>query len=208
MKGFFAKRWHGIPVGVVSAALLVCMLAGSAFAVYGFFTAKIVATVEEAVYPSYGWGDDLAPYMLPIGAVPPLVVANPVKWQAPASLGVPAIFTITKGAADASEFVAGEVLVIPIAFRNRGDAPITIGTTVTGDPLILKWAWETNTTGADYRATDASTWNTFPFITVLAAHGGNFGSAQIGATVLFIKVKVPTDAAPGVYTITITFTRS
>jgi hypothetical protein len=214
MKRLFSKRWHRLPVAIIAVVLLVFLVAGGVLAAtgYNFFNASIKATVEEAVYPSYGWGDDLVPYMLPIGAVPPLVVADPVKWQAPASLEVPATFTITKNDdVDASEFLPGEMLVIPISFRDRSDAPMTIGATVSGDGLDLAWAWETNTTGPDYRATETSVWTDFStedFTAVLAAHGGNFGSAQIGAQVLFIKITAPTDAPTGDYTITVTFTRS
>lgn len=217
MKGFFAKRWHGIPIGIVSAVLLVCMLAGSAVAGYGFFKANINATVNEAIAASYGWDDDLSPYMIPLGGVLPSIVADPVKWRVDES-GTSATFTITKGAADASEFVAGEVLVIPIALRNRGDASLTVTASYTrSNPgIALTCSFEENTatggpapkrTGESYRATGSFV-DLNGFTTILPAHGGSFGSAQTGATVLFIKVTVANDAAPGNYTIVVTLSRS
>lgn len=47
MKRFLTKRWHGIPVGIVTAVLLVCVLAGSAFAAAAF-TLPISGTVTVA----------------------------------------------------------------------------------------------------------------------------------------------------------------
>jgi len=49
MKGFLKKRWHTIPVGIITAILLVCLVAGgvvAAAAAYPFFTANIVVEVE------------------------------------------------------------------------------------------------------------------------------------------------------------------
>lgn len=217
MKKFFSKKWHGIPVALVSAVLLACMLAGSAVAGYGFFKANMTVEVREAVAASYGWDDDLSPYMIPLGGVLPSIVADPVKWKVDES-GTSATFTITKGAADASEFVAGEVLVIPIALRNRGDAPLTVTASYTrSNPgIALTCSFEENTatgglapkrTGEAYRATGAFV-DLNSFTTVLPAHGGNFGSAQTGATVLFIKVTVANDAVPSNYTIVVTLSRS
>lgn len=57
MKGFFAKRWHKLPVGIISAMLLVCLLAGSAFAVYQFFTGSATVTVNEAITWGSATGD-------------------------------------------------------------------------------------------------------------------------------------------------------
>lgn len=50
MKRFLKKRWHSIPVGIVSAVLLVCLLAGSAFAAYTVWTHNSAEiTVAESI---------------------------------------------------------------------------------------------------------------------------------------------------------------
>lgn len=58
MKHLFAKRWHSIPVGILSAVLAVCLLAGSAFAVaYPFWGGKAEVTVAECMTVSNLSGD-------------------------------------------------------------------------------------------------------------------------------------------------------
>lgn len=47
MRKFLKKRWHGIPVGIISAMLITCLLAGGALAAYQFFTATVNVEVEE-----------------------------------------------------------------------------------------------------------------------------------------------------------------
>lgn len=47
MKGFLAKRWHGIPISIISAVLLVCLLAGGAFAAFAFHSSIATVTVSE-----------------------------------------------------------------------------------------------------------------------------------------------------------------
>ena len=50
MKRFFKKRWHSIPVALVSALLILALTAGGAFAAYQFFEADILIaelTVEQ-----------------------------------------------------------------------------------------------------------------------------------------------------------------
>lgn len=48
MKQFLKKRWHGIPVGIITAILAVCLLTGVAFA-YTFFSGGAQVTVTEAI---------------------------------------------------------------------------------------------------------------------------------------------------------------
>ncbi len=204
MKRFFAKRWHGIPIAIISAVLLVCLLAGSAFAAYGFFKATVNVEVEEAIYPSYGCSDDLAPYMVPVGCVVPLITFDE-DWGPPIVFD----FTIAASGSDASEFCPGEVLVLPINLRNRSDAPLTVTASWSGGNgnVVLGYAWETNITGADYKAVGAFA-PLGTFSAVLAPHGGSYGSAAVGATVLFVKVTAAGDAVPGTYILHVTLDRS
>ena len=55
MKGFLKKRWHRIPVALVSALLILVLAAGSAFAAYTFLSGSVKVEVEEAVTVSYQW---------------------------------------------------------------------------------------------------------------------------------------------------------
>ncbi|MBA7705592.1 hypothetical protein ES703_114424 [subsurface metagenome] len=53
MKRFFKKRWHHLPIGIITAVLLACLLAGSAFAAYNFFTFDAQVEVLEAIDVSF-----------------------------------------------------------------------------------------------------------------------------------------------------------
>lgn len=60
MKQFLHKRWHSIPVGIISAVLVICLVAGGAFALSPWFevlggTADV--TVEEAISIANTSGD-------------------------------------------------------------------------------------------------------------------------------------------------------
>lgn len=47
MKRFLKKQWHHLPVGIITAVLLACLVAGGAFAAYGFWSATAEVTVDE-----------------------------------------------------------------------------------------------------------------------------------------------------------------
>ncbi|GAJ23394.1 unnamed protein product, partial [marine sediment metagenome] len=49
MKRFLRKRWHSIPVGIITTILLVCLLAGSALAAYNFLDYTANVEVVEAI---------------------------------------------------------------------------------------------------------------------------------------------------------------
>ncbi|GAH82226.1 unnamed protein product, partial [marine sediment metagenome] len=51
MKQFFGKRWHSIPVALLSALLVVCLLAGGVLAALPSETQTITQTIEPA--PTY-----------------------------------------------------------------------------------------------------------------------------------------------------------
>ena len=54
MKGFLKKRWHSIPVALVSALLVLVLAAGGVFA-YNFLSGSVKVEVEEAITVSYQW---------------------------------------------------------------------------------------------------------------------------------------------------------
>lgn len=49
MKRFLKKRWRHIPIGIITAVLVVCLLAGSAFAAYTAWTGTAEVIVSEAI---------------------------------------------------------------------------------------------------------------------------------------------------------------
>lgn len=57
MKKFFKKRWHSVPIGLLAGILSVCLVAGSVFAAYGFWSATADVTVLEALEVQVN-GDD------------------------------------------------------------------------------------------------------------------------------------------------------
>ena len=57
MKKFLRKSWRGVPVGIISAVLAVCLLAGSVLAAYNFLTFTTVITVDEPLKIEMRWWD-------------------------------------------------------------------------------------------------------------------------------------------------------
>ena len=55
MKRFFNLKWRSIPIGIVSAVLVLVLVAGSAFAVYNFQTFTTTITVEEPLTIEYNF---------------------------------------------------------------------------------------------------------------------------------------------------------
>jgi len=49
MKRFLKKRWHSIPVGIITAVLVLGLVAGSVFAAYTVLTGTATVTVDEAI---------------------------------------------------------------------------------------------------------------------------------------------------------------
>jgi len=47
MKRFLRKRWHSIPVALVSALLILCLMAGGVFAAYNWLSFDIEVGVKE-----------------------------------------------------------------------------------------------------------------------------------------------------------------
>lgn len=55
MKRFLKRRWHHLPLGIVTAVLVACLIAGGAFAAYAFYTGTVEVTIDEpmTVEPYY-----------------------------------------------------------------------------------------------------------------------------------------------------------
>jgi len=205
MKQFLKKRWHGIPVGIVSGVLALVLVAGGAFAAYNFAKVQVQVTVEEAIVLGYNWcdgdgGDDLAPYMVGGTVLPEIKLA-------PGTSGYDLDVTIQADEGppyvDASEFCPGETLIIPLNLRNKSDGSLTLNIT-KGGTTALDIAFKVNTGG----------WADSVNLP-MAGHQGTFGSdmncdgtQDTGATVLYIKVHAPGDCPPGSQTFRLDFSRS
>ena len=58
MRQFLKKRWYHLPVGIITAVLAVCLLAGSAFAAYQVWHKDLSATVVESIEVTNHKGED------------------------------------------------------------------------------------------------------------------------------------------------------
>jgi len=201
MKRFLKKRWHSIPVALVSALLVLALVAGGAFAAYNFFTASIKAEVVEAIaIGTWDTWDNLDPY----GSVDDVDI----------TIGEEGI-TI-EGAADTpyvgEGFCPGEWIVIPVNIRNGSDGALTLSASVSGN-LALEYLWKTNDgtpdgDGCDFSFMPTGTWAPLSeWNPTIDGNSGKSGSAKVGATVLFVRISVPGDAAPGTYTVTVDLNR-
>lgn len=206
MKGFLKKRWGKLPIGILAVVLaLVLATTGVVFAAYNFAQVGVAVTVEEAFILSVGAGDDLNEYMEG-GGVIPLVT------YAPAGATGLTVTIAEDPDVDASEFCPGEQLVIPVNVRNCSDADLTIEASWAGGGgnIQMDYGYAENTNGdAGFQFSGA--WDDLDqFSQVVLGHNGNFGSAQAGADVLFIKITVASDAPIPAqpYILTVTFNRS
>jgi len=179
----------GSPVAMVVAGLVIAGVATAA--AYNFFTATAKVTVDEAIIVSMGADDDMLPYMSPEGVLPNIGLGSDG-----------ATITISAGEDDASEFVAGETLVIPVNLRNKSDGalPLSIVTDgVSGSGLDVKFAIK-----------KADAWQTGwgnPVNYTIAGHEGTFGSKEGGATVLFAKVQALSNCPTGEKVFSVLFSR-
>jgi len=180
------------PIAMAVVSLVIAGVASAA--AYNFFTATTTVMVDEAISVSMGADDDMPPYMLPKGGVLP-------KIELGAGDGG-ATITISAGEGDASEFVAGETLVIPVNLRNKSDGalPLRIVTDgVSGSGLNVEFAIE-----------KAGVWKTGwenPVYYTIAGHEGAFGSADAGATILFAKVHALDNCPTGEKVFSVLFSR-
>lgn len=218
MKQFLKKRWHRIPVALVSAILVIALVAGGAFAAYPFLTANLEVEVEEAmvvaIWPAW---DNLEPY----GSVDDVEITLTEISPTEAAVNI----TTIEGYAGAG-FVAGEFIVIPVNFRNAGDGSLNLSASVTtvarpaGGNLALTCSFEENAGNVgtltvesgqqmcrEYKATGAFT-SLNGWTGTIESKGGKSGSAVVGAQVLFVRVSAPGDVVPGNYTFTVTLGRS
>jgi hypothetical protein len=193
MRRFVKKRWHGIPIGIISAVLAVCLIAGGVLAAYNFLHVGVEVTVEEAIIMSIGAGDDLDIYC---SGVCPDIVMTP-------SDSTLSVTMAEDPDVDASELTPGEWVVFPINLRNRSDASLTVSATASGGAGQLDLQYKMgDENGPSGSWADLNGWSY-----AMDPHEGAFGSQGPNATVLFVRVLVHTDAAPGTYSFSINFYR-
>ena len=176
-------------IPILVAGLVIAGVATAA--AYNFFTATATVTVNEAIIMSMGAAGDMPPYMSPEGVLPNIGLG-----------GDGATITISAGEGDASEFVAGETLVIPVNLRNKSDGalPLSIVTNgVSGSGLDVEFAIKK----ADGSQTG---WENSVNYTI-AGHEGAFGSADAGATILFAKVHALGNCPTGEKAFSLLFSR-
>lgn len=215
MKRFFGKRWHRIPVALVSVLLILALTAGGVFAAYPFFTSTATVTVVEAVAVGAGTWDNLEPYGLNEGSLDDVNI----------EFGVDELIITTAAETPyvGEGFCPGEWIVIPLNIRNGSDGELTLGAIVVSDGLAVDASYVINT-GAEtdpipaghegeclaynFKAPPDSFSSLTTWSEVVPGNSGFSGSAVHGAQVLFVKISAPGDMAPGNYTVTITLSRS
>ena len=205
MRNFLKKRWHHIPVGIVSAFLALALVAGGALAAYNFLTATLSVEVEEAIaVGTWDTWDNLEPY----GSVDDVDITI-------GEAGI-TIATAAETPFVGEGFVAGEWIVIPVNIRSASDGSLNLSASVTGGAgqLTLEYLWKTNTgtpdeDGCDFSFVPSGTWAPLSEWNVtISGPYGESGSAKVGAKVLFVRVSAPGDVIPGNYTFTVTLDRS
>ena len=180
----------GSPVAMVVAGLVIAGVATAT--AYNFFTAQATVMVEEAIVLSMGANDDMSPYMLPEGGVLPAITLEDTG-----------AITITKvDGVDASEFVAGETLIIPFNLRNRSDGalPLRIVASEVSEPG-LDVEFEIYKAGIGQAGWDN------PVYYTMGSHEGAFGSADTEATILFAKVHALGNCPTGDKVFSVLFSR-
>jgi len=227
MKRLFGKRFHRVPIALVSALLVVVLIAGGALAVngYPFFTGTIQVQVEEPIaLGEFSTWDNLVPYGSDSSAVWEREEEN---WYAGTlgdvsiSLGVDeenenpmlAIATVGTGDKVGSGFSPGEWIVIPLNIRNGGGGSLILSATVdTSGGLEVEHCWLTNIdTGGeieshpdgdlnrDFRPEEGTVWAPLgEWSETIEEYGGESGSARLGAQVLFVRIRAPGNAEPGI----------
>jgi len=105
MKNLFAKKWHSIPVAVVSAVVLVCLLAGSAFAAYSFSNVNVNMEVRE-----------------------PMEITMDLGWDSPDAGPIAIAGTVNLDDA----CTAGDIGYIALVIKNKSSGDITVATVLGG----------------------------------------------------------------------------
>jgi len=204
MKRFLKKRWHHLPIGIVTAVLVVCLLAGSAFAAYTFFTATVKVGVEEpfAFGVNYtGWeappGADMAGGYYSQTSPFTCSVALMAGESSHGNPNVPEAIrdlmpSLTIGEEPATSIPSPYHTFNSFAIENDAGVPITVSFAVTGETAKVYMVWWGEEAGQ-------------PVVGKLNGYtpevlGSDFIMRGIGAV-------AEADAIPDAYTFTVTVSR-
>lgn len=227
MKRFLKRKWHSIPIGIVAVLLALVLVAGSAFAAYGFWSATATVYVEEAIaVGAFDTWDNLHPYGSDTGAVWEYSEPTGTLGDVEMTLGVdgagnPTLTISGEGGYVGHGFTAGEWIVIPLNIRSGSSGELTLGASVGGSSgdLDLDYTFEENPFPAtswgpegqslhrEFKATETSWEPLVGWDVTISGPYGESGSAICGAKVLFVRILAPGDIEPDIYTFTIALTR-
>ncbi len=180
MKQLFKKKWRSIPVGIIAAALMVCLLAGGAFAAYTFTGMNVTVNVDEPLQVQYNLTYEICDEQ---GCR-----TDETGWQDLPSGGL----TLE------ADFSAGDVQTLYLRMNNRANSPLTVSTLLGGD------ASQFDLTGGfpDGQVVPKSTGFDF-------GNGAGVSDANAAEwTSDGIPIGISGEAPPGTYTLTIEFERS
>lgn len=182
------RKWHGIPVALVSAMLALVLIASSVFAAYTFTGMEVDVAVDEPLQVQYNLMWFVHDNESPDGRW------DQSDWQDAEGLGV----VIN------AYFSAGDEMTLYLRMNNRANSTLTVNTLVGGDtdmftysgfpqseiiPVSNGWDFGSNTVG-DAEAAD---WDNLPEIRAPGTEG--------------VSIKVNGDVIPDNYTLTFEFTR-
>ena len=111
----FTKKWHGIPVAIVTAVLMVCLLAGSALAAYTFTGVKVDVAVDEPLQVQYKLDYVVHDTQSPSGRT------DSSGWLDATGLG----------ASIPASFSAGDAMTLYLRMNNRANSELTVSTIIT-----------------------------------------------------------------------------
>ena len=204
MRRFLRKRWHSIPVGIITAVLAMCLVAGGVFAAYNFFSATVDVTVEEP----FTFGVNYVGWEAPEGAdmvggyysqMTPLTCSVALM-AGESSNGNPEVSMPEREALPCLTIGEEPALSIPSPYHtfnsmqvaNDAALPITVSFAVTGETENVYMVWWGEEDGE-------------PIVGPLNGHteevpGNGFIMKGIG-------VVAEADAIPGTYSFTVTVNR-
>ncbi len=173
------RKWHGIPLALVSAVLVLVLIAGGALAAYNFTGMAVRVEVDEPLQVQYNL------YWFVHDTQNPEGRWDESGWQDAAGLGaeIPAGFS------------AGDQMVLKLRMNNRANTTLTVSTIITDTYGVFSWSGFPQS-----QVIPVSNGYDFGSNTVNDATAADWSSGNI-------DLAIDGDAAPGSYPLTFVFTR-